>query len=168
MDTDYRMVRIKDAGLLLDLLMTVAGEVDSLPQSPVEIAGIDKDEAEAVLESALRKATITGAFSDGRMIGMCSIVPLSNEVRRKHVGLMFLAVRKEVWGRGVSTHLSEYAIDMAAEKGIRKIEMSVIDSNTGGKELLARLGFVSEGKDYRVLNIDGSYVDGERFALLID
>ena len=63
MDTDYRMVRIKDGELLLDLLKTVSGEADSLPQSPVEIAGIDKEEAEAVLSSALRKSIITGAFS---------------------------------------------------------------------------------------------------------
>ena len=168
MDTDYRMVRIKDGELLLDLLKTVSGEADSLPQSPVEIAGIDKEEAEAVLSSALRKSIITGAFSEGRMIGMCSIVPSSGEIRRKHVASMFMAVREEVRGRGVSTHLAEYAIDMAREKGIRKISISVVDSNEEGKAFLSRLGFISEGRDLRELNIDGSFVDGERFALLID
>ena len=81
---------------------------------------------------------------------------------------MFMAVREEVRGRGVSTHLAEYAIDMAREKGIRKISISVVDSNEEGKAFLSRLGFISEGRDLRELNIDGSFVDGERFALLID
>ncbi len=168
MDTDYRMVRIKDAGALLDLLLAVSEEVDSLPQSPVEIAGIDKEEAEAVLASALRKATIAGAFSEGRMIGLCSIVPVSSEIRRKHIGLMFIAVRRDVWGKGISSHLAEYAIDMAHEKGIRKVSISVVSSNGNGKAFLERLGFVPEGKDLRSLNIDGSFIDGERFALLLD
>ncbi len=168
MDIDYRMVRVKDADSLLDLLKTVSAEVDSLPQSPVEIAGIDRDEVEAVLASTLRTATFAAAFSEGRMIGMCSIVPVSKEIRRKHIGLMFIAVRSDARGRGVSTHLAEYAIDMAHENGIKKVMMSVIDTSESGKEFLRSLGFISEGKNYRSLNIDGEYLDGERFALLLD
>ena len=167
MDTDYRMVRIKDGELLLDLLKTVSGEADSLPQSPVEIAGIDKEEAEAVLSSALRNSIITGAFSEGRMIGMCSIVPMM-EVRRKHCGEMYLVVRKEFWNRGISTHLVNYAIDMAAEKGLRKISVSVADSSEGAKAFLEEVGFHSEGRNERMLSVDGKFIDGERFAMLID
>ena len=162
------MVRTADAAILLDLLMTVSGEVDSLPQSPVEISRIDKDEAGEVLASSIRHSILTGAFSEGRMIGMCSIVPVSAEVRRKHVGAMFIAVRKEVWERGVSTHLAEYAMDMAREKGIRKVEISVVGENEKTMEFLSGLGFFEEGRNLRALSIDGSFIDSVRYAAFLD
>ena len=152
---------------MLDLLLTTTGEVDSLPQSPVEVADIDAEEAEAVLRASIRTSILTGAFSDGRMIGMCIISPM-REVRRKHLAQMYLVVRKEFWNRGISTHLAEYAIDMATEKGVRKITASISDSNGPGKDFLKSLGFRSEGRDERMLFVDGSFIDGERFALLID
>ena len=161
------MVRTADASLLLNLLLDASGDIDSLPQSPIEISDIEIQDAEAVIRSSSRTAVLSGAFSEGRMIGMCSITPMM-EVRRKHCGEMYLVVRKELWNRGISTHLAEYAIDMAREKGIRKVSVSVADSNERAKAFLTRLGFHSEGRNERMLYVDGSFIDGERFALLID
>ena len=161
------MVRTKDAALLLNLLLEAAGDIDNLPQSPVEISDIEVPDAEAVIQASSRTSVLAGAFSEGRMLGMCSIVPMM-EVRRKHCGEMYLVVRKEFWNRGISTHLAEYAIDMATEKGVRKITASISDSNGPGKDFLKSLGFRSEGRDERMLFVDGSFIDGERFALLID
>ena len=126
------MVRTKDAALLLNLLLEAAGDIDNLPQSPVEISDIEVPDAEAVIQASSRTSVLAGAFSEGRMLGMCSIVPMM-EVRRKHCGEMYLVVRKEFWNRGISTHLVNYAIDMAAEKGLRKISVSVADSSEGAK-----------------------------------
>ena len=167
MDTDYRMVRTKDAALLLNLLLEAAGDIDNLPQSPVEISDIEVPDAEAVIQASSRTSVLAGAFSEGRMLGMCSIVPMM-EVRRKHCGEMYLVVRKEFWNRGLSTHLVNYAIDMAAEKGLRKISVSVADSSEGAKAFLEEVGFHSEGRNERMLSVDGKFIDGERFAMLID
>ena len=81
---------------------------------------------------------------------------------------MYLVVRKEFWNRGISTHLVNYAIDMAAEKGLRKISVSVADSSEGAKAFLEEVGFHSEGRNERMLSVDGKFIDGERFAMLID
>ncbi len=168
MDIDYRPFRTADAKVLLDLMMAVSCESDSLVFSPAELSEIDLNGSEELLKAATRGMILTGAFSEGKMLAVCNIVPSSHEVRAKHKAHMHILVRAEFRKKGIAQHLINYAIDMAKEKGIRKISISVADNNEDASELLLSVGFVREGRDLRMLNVDGSYIDGERFAYLID
>ncbi len=167
MDTDYRFLRSDDAPLLLDFLKAIASETDNLAFSFSDIESLDEAD-ERIFIAELRKSpsVYAAAISDGKIIGTCEI-RASRRLRTKHRGELAIAVRKEFWGKGVAQHLFGFAVSEARERGIKKISLSVRKDNERAIAFYKRNGFVSEGTDPMLLFIDGEYIDGEHFGLIL-
>ncbi|MDY6874312.1 MAG: GNAT family N-acetyltransferase [Chloroflexota bacterium] len=55
-----------------------------------------------------------------------------------------LAVRKRYWGRGVGTHLVNYAGELARNEGLNRLALRVAIENQKARELYERLGFTTD------------------------
>ena len=107
------------------------------------------------------------AFEDDKIIGSCDI-RIAERERLKHRAEMGIAVRKEYWGKGIAQSLLEKAIEEAAKRGVLKIQLTVREDNIRAKRLYIRNGFKLVGSDRMLFLIDGKYIDGEIYDLIIE
>ncbi len=158
MDTEYRLLASADSEAIIGFLRQAAGDTDYLPFSAAEIAESDY--------LYYRDSVLIGAFLSGRLAGVVQIIapPLP---RLRHRGTLFEAVLRDCWGKGIGSGLLSYAVEEAGRRGLSKIAVSLSSDNLRGKSFVLRHGFVSEGPDSRLFSIDGRYVDGERFSLIL-
>lgn len=167
MDTEYRMIRASDAPALLDFLRAVAGDTDNLAMSVADVDRMDESSEKLFIAEIRRSQSIYAiSITDGEISGTCEI-SIPQRLRMRHRGELAIAVRKQYWGTGIAQHLYDYAISEAKERGITKVSLSVRADNERAKAFYRRNGFVSEGMDTRLFSIDGEYVDGERFGLIL-
>ena len=80
---------------------------------------------------------------------------------------MGIAVRKEYWGKGIAQHILEAAIAEAERRGVRKIYLTVRADNERAKSFYKRNGFELSGTDRMLFFIDGDYIDGEQYELIL-
>ena len=122
--------------------------------------------------SFIRNSAASGWFSavavlDGRICGSCDI-RVSQRERIRHRGEMGIAVRKEYWGKGVAQHIFDTAVSEARRRGIRKISLTVRSDNERAKAFYRKNGFSLCGTDRMLFLIDGKYVDGQLYDLILD
>ena len=169
MDIDYRTIRPDDAAMLADFIRTVSGDTDNLALSVADTADMDERGERLFIEGLRNTPSVyAAAVSDGMIIGTCDIRISAGRARLRHRGEMAIAVRKDFWGRGIAQHLFEYAIYEARCRGVTKINLEIRSDNGRMRSFCLRNGFVSEGKDPRLFFIDGNYIDGERFGLVLE
>lgn len=167
MDTEYRLIRTGDAEALLDFMKAIAGDTDNLAYSVSDVEKLgDADERIFIAELRNTGSVYAISITDGRISGSCDI-RISSKVRTRHRAELAIAVRKEYWGTGIAQHLLEFALSEAKERGVRKISLSVRSDNERAKAFYLRNGFVLEGPDPMLLCIDGEYIDGEHYGLLL-
>ena len=158
MNTDYRKLRASDSDSIIDFLRRGGGDTDVLPCSASDISIDDY--------IYLRNSILCGAIADGTLAAVAEILTPALP-RLRHRGTLLIAADKRFWGTGIAQHLLGFIIEEAREKGLRKLEVSIVDGNERGKAFVRRNGFVSEGKDSMLMQIDGRYVDGECFCLIL-
>lgn len=168
MDTEYRMLRGEDSSLLLDFMKAVAGDTDNLAFTVPEAEALDEgSERLFIAEARKSQSVFAAAITDGIISGTCEIRISSGHARTRHRGELAIAVRKEYWGTGIAQHLLDFALSEARERGVRKISLSVRSDNARAKAFYERNGFVHEGHDPMLFFIDGFFVDGEHYGLVI-
>ncbi len=161
------MIRADDAAALVDFMNKIAGDTDNLACSLSDVEKLDAA-SERLFIAEMRKSpsVYAVAVSNGEIIGSCDI-RVSDRPRVRHRGELAIAVRKEFWGSGVAQHLFEFAVAEAKEKGVRKINLDVRKDNARAIAFYKRNGFVSEGFSPMLMFVDGEYVDGEHFGLVL-
>ena len=158
MNTDYRALRASDADEIVGFLRRVGGDTDFLPFSASDISFTDY--------LFFKNSILCGAIADGHLVAVAEIL-MPSIPRIRHTGTLILAADKSYWGTGIAQHLFEFAREEAKEKGIGKLQLSIVDANERGKAFARRNGFISEGSDTHMMYVDGQYVDGERFCLIL-
>ena len=84
--------------------------------------------------------------------------------REEHVSLEDTAL---ILGEIANRVNFDFAVSEAKERGVKKLSLSVRKDNERAIGFYKRNGFVSEGSDPMLLYIDGEYVDGEHFGLIL-
>jgi RimJ/RimL family protein N-acetyltransferase len=105
------------------------------------------------------------ALRDNVVVGWCDISPREHE-GFTHCGRLGMGVRRGLRRRGIGRRLIERTIICARERGLERIELEVLASNTPAIRLYERVGFVQEGVKRRARKIDGAYDDLIVMALL--
>lgn len=159
MNIDYRILRGRDASRIAEFLQSVGGDTDFLPFSASDVSATEEIYFSGLL--------LCGAIADGQIAAIAEVLAPSLP-RMHHAGTLFLAAGKKYWGTGIAQHLFEFAKEEAREKGVRKLQLSIADDNHRAKAFVLRNGFTSEGRDVRMLAVDGKFIDGERYYLLLD
>lgn len=98
------------------------------------------------------------ALQDDHLVGFLGLTQGLFE-RNRHSAALTLGVLADCWGRGIASRLLEQALVWADERGIRRIEVEVADSNERAIRLYRRFGFRHEGTRVAALSINGASVD---------
>ena len=107
------------------------------------------------------------AERDGAIVGNAGLHPfaLANQVRRRHVASIGIAVAPEAQGQGVGTALMQAICDYADRwLGLLRLELTVYVDNARAIALYQRFGFEIEGRLRGYAMRDGHLVDAFAMA----
>lgn len=94
------------------------------------------------------------AILNGQHVGYLMVI--GNEAKRaEHRAALVLGLLKEAQGKGIAKSLLEKAEDWAKQKGISRLELTVVEANERARKLYEKAGFEAEGTRHRSLIIEG-------------
>jgi ribosomal protein S18 acetylase RimI-like enzyme len=105
------------------------------------------------------------AVSAGQVVGWCDVVPNPRPIFA-HVGLLGMAVLPEFRRQGLGGRLIRRTLDAARKFGLRRVELTVRESNTVAIELYRKIGFTTEGLHRDRIRLDGAYENQMFMGLL--
>ncbi|KMY51358.1 GNAT family N-acetyltransferase [Peribacillus loiseleuriae] len=109
-----------------------------------------------------------GAFVDGELIGIVTLVQEMREKQRHRADIFGMFVKASHQGSGGGKALMSEAINYARNlKGIEKVNLSVVANNEGAKKLYSNLGFKVFGYEEKALKVGDVYLDEEHMVLFI-
>ena len=109
------------------------------------------------------------AFLNDELVGIINITA-DQRPRVRHIGDVFLGIKKAYWGNGLGSILMEEAIEWAKPSGsIRRLQLTVQKRNTVAVHLYEKMGFIIEGLQERGACIEGGeFLDVYLMGQLID
>ena len=160
----------QDAKSLIDFLNQVGKESDYMT---LDAAGILMTEEQ--MSSFIQHQTASDnqiyliALLDNEVAGLVSITADFHE-RIRHIGQVFIVVKRAFWNQGLGKFLLEEAIDWAENSGvIRRLELTVQARNERAVHLYQAFGFEIEGIQKRGAYLaEGKFLDVYLMGKLID
>lgn len=113
-----------------------------------------------------RDVEVLIAKYDGRVAGFLALWRL--EEYMEHVASVGISVHPDCWRKGVATGLIRSAIELAREKGFKRLEIETVAENLGMRRAAERMGFKLEGIRPKRLLKGGTYYDEAAYFLLLD
>jgi RimJ/RimL family protein N-acetyltransferase len=158
LDYTIRSAIEKDARYLSDLRLQIDGETENLDREKGE-AFIDEQGFQQIIkiDSENERNVFLVAVVDNRIVGFSRCE--GNQLKRfAHKVEFGVCVLKEFWGYGIGKNLLKQSISWADSNGIKKITLSVLETNEKAIKLYQNLGFEIEGilKNDKILS-DGQY-----------
>ncbi len=149
--------RIQEIGELTALAYLADGLVDSAhPYIPT------LRDASARAEHALLLAMVDGEGGEGRIVGTVTLVPpgsvFAELAHEDEFELRMLAVSPIERGRGIGRELTAAALELAVERGAKRVVLSTMETMNVAHRLYERMGFTRRADlDWVVVdNPDGS------------
>jgi RimJ/RimL family protein N-acetyltransferase len=99
------------------------------------------------------------AVEEEKILGYLIMQGEMKPQRVSHRTSAAIGVHSESRGKGVGRALFEYAHRWAKERGIHRVELTVIAANEQAFNLYKKMGYETEGVKKDSLFIDGAYVD---------
>ena len=109
------------------------------------------------------------AFLNDELAGIINVTA-DQRPRVRHIGDIFLGIKKTFWGSGLGSILMEEAIEWAESSGvIRRLQLTVQKRNLAAIHLYEKMGFITEGLQERGACIErGEFLDVYLMGKLID
>jgi L-phenylalanine/L-methionine N-acetyltransferase len=105
------------------------------------------------------------ALCEGEVVGNLDLRVHPDSPRRRHVGVIGMAVHDDWQGKGVGTSLMQAALDLADNwLNLERLELNVYADNAAGRALYEKFGFEIEGTHHRYAFREGRYVDAYSMA----
>ena len=118
----------------------------------------------ASLREAMAPQTV--AVDGETVVGWCDIIPDASPVRA-HVGSLGMGLLASHRGQGLGRRLLTQTLARARDRGLERVELSVLHDNIAAYALYDRLGFVVEGRRIHDWKHEGVYRDSILMALNI-
>lgn len=119
-----------------------------------------------VLNSS-EESAIAVALLHGEVVGY--IILRGEKISRlKHRASIVIGVHEAARGKGVGRALFEFIHQLAKEKGLKRLELTVMAHNEGARHLYEKMGYVLEGKRKYSLLVDGRFVDEYALAKILE
>jgi RimJ/RimL family protein N-acetyltransferase len=112
------------------------------------------------------KAPQTVAIESGTVVGWCDI-NLDGSPVRAHVGSLGMGLVASHRGRGLGRRLLTHTLERARDRGLERVELSVLHDNKAARALYERVGFIEEGRRIRDWKHEGAYRDSILMAAFI-
>jgi RimJ/RimL family protein N-acetyltransferase len=135
-----------DAAGTLALLKLASSETDHLVRAPDEMR-ISEDDERVFLEE--RRSSPTDLFLvaevDHTIVGIASLI--GTDLRRlSHAAVLGISVARSYWGGGLGRALITALLHWADARGLVRVSLDVLETNTRAIHLYERLGFREEGR----------------------
>ncbi|WP_414054996.1 GNAT family N-acetyltransferase [Macrococcus equi] len=162
-----RQAEVSDAVNLLEYTKIVGRESDNLLFGSEGI-GYTIEEEEKIIESIGNHARqiMLVATDNQEVVGLAQLVGLNRE-RVAHQGRLAISVRKDYWGKGVSTQLMQGLIDFANQTNMEVIALEVYADNIRGIKLYEKFGFKQIGLFKHYAKVKDEYKDAIMMTLQI-
>ncbi|AGU82808.1 GNAT family N-acetyltransferase [Streptococcus anginosus] len=160
----------QDAKHLVDFLNQVGQESDYMTLDDAGILMTEEQMSSFIEHQAASDNQIyLIALLDDAIAGLVSITADFHE-RIRHIGQVFIVVKRAFWNQGLGKLLLEEAIDWAENSGvIRRLELTVQARNERAVHLYQTFGFEIEGIQKRGAYLsEGKFLDVYLMGKLID
>lgn len=158
-----RSAVLSDAQSLSALRMQIDGETENLDREPGE-AFIDPAGFEELIQKDTNnnKNLFLVAVAGGEIIGYsrCEGNLLKRLAHKAEFGVCIL---QDYWGYRIGKNLLNMSIDWAEANNIKKIALTVLETNTSAINLYQKLGFQTEG----ILKKDKLLSDGNFYNTVV-
>jgi RimJ/RimL family protein N-acetyltransferase len=153
----------QDATELSELRVKIDGETEFLDREAGEDFLSPEDFEKIISQDLLAEASLfLVAEVEGKIVGFTRCV--GNKLNRfKHKAEFGICILKEYWGHAIGKVLFENVINWSDNKGIEKITLTVVQTNTTAISLYKKYGFVEEG----LLAKDRIHKDGNYYNTVI-
>jgi len=169
-DLLIREAEISDASEVIALLDQI-GQESSFTSLDENGLSISESEMQIFIDKqAQSENQITLlAFLNDELAGIINITA-DQRPRVRHIGDIFLGIKKAFWGSGLGSILMEEAIEWAKTSGvIRRLQLTVQKRNLAAIHLYEKMGFITEGLQERGACIErGEFLDVYLMGKLID
>ena len=128
-----------------------------------EAQGLLGEMLDSFEQRSLLNWMVTTREDDG-VIGTCTLFRIDPRHRHAEIGY---ALRSDHWGRGLACEAVTLMLDWAFRRlDLQRVEADIDPRNDGSRQLLARLGFSSEGVMRQRFFVGDEATDSEIFGLL--
>ena len=169
-DLLIREAEISDASEVIALLDQI-GQESSFTSLDENGLSISESEMQIFIDKqAQSENQITLlAFLNDELAGIINVTA-DQRPRVRHIGDIFLGIKKTFWGSGLGSILMEEAIEWAKTSGvIRRLQLTVQKRNLVAIHLYEKMGFITEGLQERGACIErGEFLDVYLMGKLID
>ncbi|MFS9038245.1 N-acetyltransferase family protein [Streptococcus timonensis] len=169
-DLLIREAEISDASEVIALLDQI-GQESSFTSLDENGLSISESEMQIFIDKqAQSENQITLlAFLNDELAGIINVTA-DQRPRVRHIGDIFLGIKKTFWGSGLGSILMEEAIEWAKTSGvIRRLQLTVQKRNLAAIHLYEKMGFITEGLQERGACIErGEFLDVYLMGKLID
>ena len=169
-DLLIREAEISDASEVIALLDQIGQESNFTSLDENGIAMSESEMQIFIDKQAQSENQITLlAFLNDELAGIINITA-DQRPRVRHIGDIFLGIKKSFWGSGLGSILMEEAIEWAESSGvIRRLQLTVQKRNLAAIHLYEKMGFITEGLQERGACIErGEFLDVYLMGKLID
>ena len=162
-----RSIEVKDAEKILEYTKIVGNESNNILFGSEGI-GLNVDQEVKVLESIINhpKQIMIVAIANDEIVGLANLSGQTRE-RIAHQARLAISVRKDYWGKGISSQLMSSLINFAKEIQIEVITLEVFSNNIRGIKLYEKFGFEHIGEFKKFAKINGEFVDAKLMNLYL-
>ena len=169
-DLLIREAEVEDATELIALLDQIGHESSFTSLDENGIAMSESEMQRFINKQAQSDNQITlVAYLNEELAAVINITA-DQRPRVRHIGDIFLGIKKAYWGNGLGSILMEEAIEWAqSSESIRRLQLTVQKRNLAAVHLYKKMGFIIEGLQERGACIEGGeFLDVYQMGRLID
>ena len=169
-DLLIREAEVQDASSLIALLDQIGQESNftSLDENGIEMTKSEMQHFIDKQSQSDNQITLL-AFLNDELVGVINITA-DQRPRVRHIGDVFLGIKKAYCGNGLASILMGEAIEWAqTSASIRRLQLTVQKRNLAAVHLYKKMGFIVEGLQERGACIEGGeFLDVYLMGRLID
>lgn len=160
-----RLIQPEDANNFQNMLLELDKETNFMMYEPGErLVNLDKMR-ERILDMINNEDLTLVAVLDDHIVGFLS-AERSKPNRIRHTAYIVVGIRQAYQGMGIGTSFFKALDTWAVEKGITRLELTVMCPNTIARHLYEKNGFVIEGLKKNAMLVNREYVDEYYMAKL--
>lgn len=160
-----RQAKPADAKKYLSFLHTLDSQTSFMLFEPGERT-TSEEEVRSRIENAMENSLLLVAESEGEIVGFLS-AGRGTVNRIKHSAYIVTGILEEYRGKGIGKKLFKELDSWAVEKGLVRLELTVMVNNEGAVVLYRKMGFKIEGLKEKSCLVDGVYVDEYYMAKIL-
>ena len=165
---EIRTIRESDAEAYLYLRKQTLQETRFLLREPDELETTVEQMREEIHDISVQgHHLMLVAEQDGQLIGFLG--GTRGEFKRnRHNLYIVIGILQAFTGQGIGTKLFMAMEDWACQRGITRLDLTVMAHNQAGIALYKKQGFAIEGTKRRSLLVNGNYVDEYIMAKILE